>query len=197
MLQSKNIIGCCEPPPRSRRKIVVGLLLSAVRAGRQHRAKAVLGRFCSGVAAGIPPWSCRNRTEHPNKKHGLQDSLLLHRCHPYSYMHPTYTWGCAFICRTLVYPMIQIFRVLTAVASCTLSFRYQNVVKMQGLPREINPLLHYKLLRWAICAMCCFCQRPPSLRSGTPENEISGTYWLSTWIFQFNTKLFCMFSMSS
>ena len=43
--------------------------------------------------------------------------------------------------------------------------------------------------------MCCFCQRPSSLRSGTPENEISAMYWLPTWIFQFNTKVFCTFSV--
>lgn len=49
---------------------MVGLLLSAVRAGSQHRARAVLGRFCSRIAAGRPPWSCGNRTVHPDKSMG-------------------------------------------------------------------------------------------------------------------------------
>lgn len=98
----------------------------------------VLGRFSGGIAAGRSLWSCGSRIVHPKKNMGSR----THSCCSATTLTPTSMQGCVLICRTLIYPMIQVFRVcgfLTVVASCMLSFRYQNCENVRAVRWNKSP----------------------------------------------------------
>lgn len=142
VLQSKNITGCFELSPDPGGRLLwdcccllwgeaasTGLAQSWEGFAVGLQQEDLHGAVVTGLSLLIWAWA-------PGLPPAAVPSPLLLRS---SYMHK----GCVLICSTLAYPMIQVFRVLTTVASWTLSFRYQNLVKMQGLNSEINPLLWY------------------------------------------------------
>lgn len=139
MLQSTNITECCEPLPDPEGRF---MSWDCCRLPWGQVVSTRLEHIWRGFAVELQQEDAHGAVFIPTKTWASG----LTACCSATSLTPTSVFHAQGICShmqvTCRSPMMQVFRVLTVSASCTLSFSYQNLVKMQGLWNKMLDLKH-------------------------------------------------------